>query len=341
MNVALSWQMLIALGLGFVLAALAGLIILPLLRRNHAGQQVREVGPKTHYKKSGTPTFGGFIFLSAFTFLTLIYYWLNRNPHVLLLLLFTLAHAAIGFIDDYVKVRKDKKGISASQKTVLLLLVETVFILIYLYALDSPVRVVWPFGLGVLTIEGAWKIVYGLFLLFYFYACTNAVNITDGVDGLASSVTIVVLLFLGATAALKAGLAGQAGGSNSEVVAILASLMAGALGGFLLYNWHKAKVFMGDTGSLALGALVSALFLVLEMPWAFVLSGIIYVIDIASVFIQVTYFKHTGGKRIFLMSPIHHHYELKGWKETKVVFVFTLVTVIGSLIAALVTWPWL
>ncbi len=325
----------IAALLGFALSALAGQIILPILQRSHVGQQVREVGPKTHYKKSGTPTFGGFIFLTAFAILALLYAIGMANPHIILLLLFTLAHAAIGFVDDYVKVTKDKKGISAKQKTILLLLVETVFIVIYLFALDAPVRVVWPFGWGVLVIEGAWKFVYGLFLLFYFYACTNAVNIVDGVDGLASSVTIVVLAYLALTAGLVAT------NDNAPVVTILASVMAGCLGGFLLYNWHKAKVFMGDTGSLALGALVSALFLVLEMPWAFVLSGIIYVIDIASVFIQVTYFKRTGGKRIFLMSPIHHHYELKGWKETKVVFAFCLVSLIGSVIAALVTWPWL
>ncbi|NCC83177.1 MAG: phospho-N-acetylmuramoyl-pentapeptide-transferase [Clostridia bacterium] len=325
----------LALLLGFGVSALAGRVILPMLQRSRTGQQVREVGPSTHLKKSGTPTFGGFIFLSAFTLLTLIYLVFRFNSTVLLILLFTLVHGAIGYWDDFVKVRKDKKGISAKQKTIALLLVEAIFIAIYLFGMNEEIRMVWPFGWGVLVIAGWGKLLYGLFLLFYFYACTNAVNITDGVDGLASSITIVVLLFTGITALL---------GYNSVVAegaGILSFLMAGALLGFLLYNWHKAKVFMGDTGSLALGALVSALFLAEQIPWAFVLSGAIYVIDILSVFIQVTYFRHTGGKRIFRMSPIHHHFELGGWSEYKVVTVFVLVTLAGSVCAALSHWPWL
>lgn len=325
---------ILALGLGFVLAAAAGLFILPLLRRLHTGQQVREDGPKTHYVKSGTPTFGGFIFLVPF-FLMGIGLLIRRfDLNLLLMLLFILLHAAIGFADDYIKIRVNKEGLSPKQKTYLLLIAEAVFIALFLCVPEKNTQLIWPFGLGVSEISGLWKLLYGAFLLFYFYACSNAVNITDGIDGLASSVTIIVLIFVGSSALLHYG------STESEQTAWLAFSLAGSLGGFLIYNHHKAKVFMGDLGSLALGAAVSLLFFEESVPWAFVLSGFIYVAEIASVFIQVAYFRHTGGKRIFRMSPIHHHYELGGWSENKIVGVFSLITLLGSLLAGLTYWPW-
>lgn len=327
---------LLALAVGFVLAALAGRRILPILRKKHVGQQVRDDGPKSHYKKSGTPTFGGAIFLIPFTVLVLGYLAYDFSWQGLLFLLFVLGHAAIGFADDYVKVRKTKEGLSPKQKTVLLVALQTLFIIIYLFVLKDKILFVLPFKLGTWEIQGGWKILYGLFLLFYFYACTNAVNITDGVDGLASTVSAVVLAFLGITA-IFVHYRGGYGSQNMNVFVSFA--LAGCLLGFLLFNWHKAKVFMGDFGSLALGAAISAIFLQEYMPLAFLLGGIIYVIEIMSVFIQVQYFRHTGGKRIFLMSPIHHHYELKGWAEEKIVIIFSLVTLVGCLLAGLVFWP--
>ncbi len=319
--------------LGFILAAVGGKIILPQLNKLQVGQKVREVGPKTHYKKSGTPTFGGAIFLFAFTLLAIISLIIDFRADFFAILLFILAHAAIGFVDDFVKVRINKKGLSARAKTLYLLIVQVVFVAIYLFALVGPVRMVLPFSMGVWTITGVWKVLYGLFLIFYFYACTNAVNITDGVDGLATTVSVVTLTFL----TLHVLWHPTSPGANHSLW--FASSLSGALMGFLLYNWHKAKVFMGDFGSLAIGAAIAVLFLREEVPLAFVLAGVIYVIEIGSVFIQVQYFRRTGGKRIFRMSPIHHHYELGGWKEEKVVFSFALVQLIGSIVAALIFWP--
>ncbi len=326
---------IIALAAGFILAALGGRIILPLLRRAHTGQEVREEGPKSHYVKSGTPTFGGLIFLLPFFLIGIIYLIYRFDIRLLLMLLFILVHAAIGFADDYIKVRVNKEGLSPKQKTYLLLIAEAVFIILFLYLPKEPVQLILPFGWGKIAVSGAWRILYGLFLLFYFYACSNAVNITDGIDGLASSVTIIVLIFIGSTALLDYQ------DIVDEQTALLAFSLAGALGGFLIYNWHKAKVFMGDFGSLALGAAVSLFFFTESVPWAFVLSGFIYVAEILSVFIQVQYFRHTGGKRIFRMSPIHHHYELGGWSEVRIVAVFSLITVLGSVLAGLTFWPWI
>lgn len=326
---------IITFSFGFILSAFGGLYILPILRRAHLGQQVRDYGPQSHLKKSGTPTFGGAIFLASFTAVAIGYLIIRFDLRLLLMILFILAHAAIGFADDYIKVRVDKEGLSPKQKTYLLLAVETVFIALFLLIPGPATKIIMPFGWGVFEVTGLWKILYGLFLLFYFYACTNAVNITDGVDGLASSVTIVALCFIGSTALMHYHTI-----QNEQVVA-LSFALAGALGGFLIYNWNKAKVFMGDFGSLALGAAVSVFFFAEAVPWAFVLSGIIYVAEIGSVFIQVQYYRRTGGKRIFRMSPIHHHYELGGWNEVKIVFVFSLVTLIGSMLAAAMIWPWL
>lgn len=327
-------KIVVLLVAGFALAAALGKYILPRLRMLEVGQEVRSDGPKSHYKKSGTPTFGGAIFLSAFMLLAIIGLIINYSLEYLLILMFILLHAGIGFADDYIKVRIDKKGLSAKSKTIFLLLIESIFIGIFLFGLRDSVRMVLPFSLGVLEISGLWKILYGLFLLFYFYACTNAVNITDGVDGLASTVSVITFLFIALTVLIK----GENASENSLSLWYAASF-AGALLGFLLYNWHKAKVFMGDFGSLAIGAAISVLLLQEEIPFAFVLAGIIYVIEIGSVFIQVQYFKRTGGKRIFRMSPIHHHYELGGWKEVKIVWVFAIVQLIGSVIAALSFWP--
>lgn len=325
-----------ALILGFIIAAVSGRFIIPLLRKFQLGQHVRGDGPQTHLAKAGTPSFGGFIFLGSFFVLSIIYLILDYNPTVLMITLFVLAHAIIGFVDDYFNIKVNNDGLGDGQKALLLLIVQMIFVFIFVYGSNNPITIAMPFGWNAIQVEGAWKFVYALFLIFYFFACTNAVNIVDGIDGLASSVTIVTLIFTAITGYITYKANSNPG---SMALTLISTVMIGALFGFLIYNWHTAKCFMGDMGSLALGALVSAIFLYLDMPWAFIFAGIIYVIDIATVLLQTAYFKATGGKRIFRMTPIHHAFELRGWKEEKVVLSFTAVQLIGAVLAALMIWP--
>ncbi len=326
----------LALILGFIIAAVSGKFIIPILRRFQLGQHVREDGPQTHLAKAGTPSFGGFIFLGSFSILAIIYLIIDYNPMVLMVTLFVLAHAIIGFVDDYFNIKVNNDGLADGQKALLLLIVEAIFVFAFVYGSSSAITIAMPFGWNAIEVEGVWKFVYALFLIFYFFACTNAVNIVDGIDGLASSVTIVTLVFTGIT-----GYITYKANNNPDNLSltILSVIMIGALLGFLIYNWHTAKCFMGDMGSLALGAFVSVIFLYLGIPWAFVFAGVIYVIDIATVLIQTGYYKATGGKRIFRMTPIHHAFELRGWKEEKVVLSFSAVQLIGAVLAALMIWP--
>lgn len=311
-----------------ILTVLAGLIGLPLLRRLNVGQKVRDDGPSTHFKKSGTPTFGGLFFLLPIALLgiyALIAVPALRSLAVLVLLMLTFALA--GFLDDFIKVRVSKKGLSVLQKTVLLGLFSVLFTIYYLwFAPETPFLLV-PFSGTQLLITGWVKIPYGIFVVLYLFFVCNAVNLTDGVDGLASSVTAVCTIGLAA-----AGLLLDTAVPGAFPAAWLAAAILGGCLGFLFFNRHPAKVFMGDTGSQALGAGVAAIALLYGAPWLVVLMGIIYMAEAFSVIIQVAYFKKTGGKRIFRMSPIHHHYELGGWPEKKIVAVFSLITLAGSLI---------
>lgn len=310
-----------------ILTVLAGLIGLPLLRRLNVGQKVRDDGPATHFKKSGTPTFGGLFFLLPIALLgvfALIASPALRSLAVLVLLMLTFALA--GFLDDFIKVRVSKKGLSVLQKTVLLGLFSVLFTIYYLwFAPEAPFLLV-PFSRTQLLITGWVKIPYGIFVVLYLFFVCNAVNLTDGVDGLASSVTAVCTIGL-ATAGLLLDIALP----GIISAAWLAAAILGGCLGFLFFNRHPAKIFMGDTGSQALGAGVAAIALLYGAPWLIVLMGIIYMTEAFSVIIQVAYFKKTGGKRIFRMSPIHHHYELGGWPEKKIVAVFSLVTLAGCL----------
>lgn len=328
----------LALILGFIIAAVSGKFIIPVLRKFQLGQHVRKDGPQTHLVKAGTPSFGGSIFLAAFLILTIIYLIIDYNPMVLMITLFVLAHAIIGFVDDYFNIKVNNDGLSDGKKALLLVIVEAIFVFTFVYGSSSAVTIAMPFGWDAIHVEGVWKFIYALFLIFYFFACTNAVNIVDGIDGLASSVTIVTLVFTGITGYItyKAN-----NNPDSLSLTILSVIMIGALFGFLIYNWHTAKCFMGDMGSLALGAFVSVVFLYLGIPWAFIFAGIIYVIDIATVLIQTGYYKATGGKRIFRMTPIHHAFELRGWKEEKVVLSFSAVQLIGAVLSALMIWPFI
>lgn len=304
--------------IAFAISAALGPIMIPFLRKVKAGQTVREEGPESHLKKTGTPTMGGIIILAAITVTSLIY--MKDYPKILPILFATLGFGLIGFIDDYIKVvLKRSMGLSPWQKMLLQFIVTAVFAYYIVNVSGVSLAMKVPFingmylDLGVLNIP---------FLFFVMIATVNGTNFTDGLDGLATSVTILVATFFTVVAV----------GTGSGIEPITCATV-GALLGFLLFNVHPASVFMGDTGSLALGGFVAATAYMMQMPLFIVIVGFIYLIEVVSVILQVSYFKLTGGKRIFKMAPIHHHFELCGWKETKVVAVFSIVTAILCLIA--------
>lgn len=311
------------------LLAFAGLTILlgrwliPWLGKQQLGQQIREDGPKSHLKKMGTPTMGGLLFVPLLIVYSLLIAALDYPrffPEMLVVALSLFLFGLIGFLDDYIGVRIRKEGFSVRQKSIFLLLA-CLPIVGYLMCQPS-LTLYFPF-LGAWTLPIWARILYGLFLLVYFFYCVNAVNLTDGIDGLASSLGIVVALALAYAAILTQALPSY----------LLALGLVGLLIGFLFFNRHPAKVFMGDTGSLPLGFLLSLLPVLMGLPWFFPLAGLIFVWEGLSVVIQVLYFKKTGGKRIFRMSPYHHHLELGGWKEGRIVLLFVALTLILSLLA--------
>ncbi len=316
------------------LTLICGAAGLPLLRHLGVGQTVRDDGPKTHFVKSGTPTFGGFFFLVPLTAVLLADGLIRgfAGPEIALLLVI-LAFAFSGFLDDYIKVRISKKGLSVRQKTVLLLSFSVLFTVYYLFLMPVEPFLVLPWVDHAILVTGWWKLPYGILVVIYLFFITNSVNLTDGVDALASSVTVACTLALAGAGLLLAG-AGIEPALVAPGVSMSLMIAAGCLG-FLAFNVHPARVFMGDTGSQALGAGVAGIALYYGAPWLLALLGFVYVAESLSVVIQVAYFKRTGGKRIFRMSPIHHHFELGGWKENKVVLVFTAVTVVGSLLGLL------
>lgn len=306
------YAVLIAFFLNIVISP----FIIPLLERLKFGQQVRDDGPNTHLKKSGTPTMGGLIILISISLTSLLF--ITGNKSLQSVLFVTLGFGLIGFLDDYTKiVKKRSLGLTPLQKIIGQLTVTLAFGYLLKFYVGIDTTVILPF-----TDSGEidFGIFYWPFFIFAVIATVNAVNLTDGLDGLASSVTVLVATFFAAVA----------WGMHSEVLP-LAGAVAGSLLGFLLFNSYPAKVFMGDTGSLALGGFVIAIAFILRLPWFIPIVGIIYVIENLSVVIQVLYFKKTK-KRFFKMAPIHHHFELSGWPETKVVTVFCIVTAIMCLI---------
>lgn len=303
--------------IAFALSVALGPIIIPFLRKLKFGQTVRDDGPQSHLKKNGTPTMGGIIFLISVIITSCIY--VKDYPQIIPILFVTVGFGVIGFLDDYIKiVLKRSEGLTPSQKMFGQILVTGVFA-VYMYKFSGiSMEMIVPFfpnvtlDLGFLTIPVMFLAIIGT---------VNGVNFTDGLDGLATSVTIMVAVFFGVVAV----------GVESNVWPIACAVI-GALLGFLLFNVHPASVFMGDTGSLALGGFVVAIAYMLQMPMFILIVGLIYWIEILSVIIQVGYFKISHGKRIFRMAPIHHHFELGGWSETKVVAVFTIVTAMLCLI---------
>ena len=327
---ALRWPLTLLLSLlSFALAYIIGRVLIPWLRKEKIGQEVRELGPKTHYAKSGTPTFGGLIFLLPTLLLGGFVAWSFPFAKALFgILIFTLGMAAIGFADDYIKVRINKEGLSAFWKTVPMLLLCVLLVLWYLRLPSFDSALLVPFSHYFFSIHGWGKLPYGLLLVIYLYYITNSVNLTDGVDGLLGTLCLPVaaVLGLGAVILQRPGTAGY----TSLMCILVAALLA-----FLCFNRHPARIFMGDTGSLALGGLLSAMAMFLASPWVFLLLGFIFCAESLSVIIQRAYFRRTGGKRIFRMSPIHHHYELGGWSEPQIVWRFTLVTLLGAVLTLL------
>ena len=316
----MDFQVVIPVLISFTISVVLGPVIIPFLRKLKMGQTERVEGVQSHLKKAGTPTMGGIIFLIAAVVTALFY--VKDYPAVIPVLFLTLGFGIIGFLDDYLKVvLKRSDGLLPWQKFLLQVVVTGVFAYYLINYTDISLSMRIPFwpdhylNLGWLAVPVLFIAVIGT---------VNGVNFTDGLDGLASSVTLIVAVFFTVVSL------GLGGGVEPMTGAVVGGLM-----GFLLFNVYPAKIFMGDTGSLALGGFVAGTAYVLEMPLFILLVGLIYLIEVLSVMLQVSYFKATHGKRIFKMAPIHHHFELCGWSETRVVAVFSVVTAIMCLIALL------
>ena len=310
----------------FGVAAIAGQIIIPVLRRLKAGQSIRADGPTWHMSKQGTPTMGGLMFILAVGVALVAagweeIYWGNWN-HVYVFL-FALVFGAIGFLDDFQKLRHHaNEGLTAPQKFVLQLAAALAFTLLLRSSSYLTPDLYIPFFNVSFPIP--W-VVYMVFAAFVMVGTVNAVNLTDGIDGLATGVTIPVALFYMAVAAWY----------GRTDVAVVSAALAGGLSAFLIYNFHPAKVFMGDTGSLFLGGMVCGLAFALNIPLVIPIVGLVYVVEVLSDIIQVVYFKKTHGKRFFRMAPLHHHLELGGWSETKLFCVFSGATLVLCVLAFL------
>ena len=311
----------------FVITLLLGRVLVPFLRRLKAGQAIKTDGPTWHMGKQGTPTMGGLMFVAgcALTLALVGHSNLLVDPTALYVYLFALVFGLIGFVDDYAKIKKRQNtGLTASQKFLLQLAAAIAFTVLLRVNGSLTPNLYIPF-LEVILPQ-PWP-VYMVFAAFVMVGTVNAVNITDGLDGLAASVTLPVMIFFTAVAV--------AWGEGFEGCALLCAAMCGGLLAFLVYNFYPAKTFMGDTGSLFLGGLVSALAFAYDMPLILIPVGIIYIIETLSDILQIGYFKLTHGKRIFKMAPLHHHFEMCGWKEVKVVFWFAAITVVGCAVAYL------
>lgn len=306
--------------ISFGITLILGPILIPFLRRLKVGQTVRDDGPQSHLKKSGTPTMGGLLILTAMTITSL--FFMKRYPAIMPILFLTLGFGLIGFLDDYIKVvLKRSLGLRAYQKFGLQILVTGVFAFYLHQYTDIGMAFRIPFMSGQYLDFG----IFNIPMVFVVVLGTvNGTNFTDGLDGLATSVTILVATFFTVCAI----------GLGAPITPITCAAV-GALLGFLLFNGYPASVFMGDTGSLALGGFVAACAYMMQLQLFLVIVGFIYVAEVASVMLQVSYFKLTGGKRIFKMAPIHHHFEMCGWAETKVVNIFSIVTAVLCLLGFL------
>lgn len=313
-------QVLIPMLISFGLSVLLGPVVIPFLKRLKVGQMVREDGPYTHLKKSGTPTMGGILILVSVAVTTVLY--VGRYPKILPVFFLTLGFGMIGFFDDYLKVvKRNSVGLRPWQKMLGQIFVTGMFAWYLSYTGNLPQAMRIPFVKGSYLSLGRLEIP---FLFLVVTGTANGTNFTDGLDGLVSSVTVMVATFFTVVSM------GMGAGIEPITCAV-----AGALLGFLLFNVHPASVFMGDTGSLALGGFLAGCAYMMQMPLFLPVVGFIYVAEVLSVIIQVVYFKLSGGKRFFKMAPLHHHFELCGFSETKVVAVFSIITAVLCVLALL------
>ena len=310
--------------ISFVLTLVIGWFLIPALRALKAGQSIKEIGPTWHKSKEGTPIMGGLMFIFAIGITVLVCSWrelADQQRGGLYVFAFALVFGCIGFVDDYMKVvHHQNTGLTAGWKFLLQLSAAILMIVLLRYEGYLTPNLYIPFLQTHLVLP--WP-VYMVFAAFVMVGCVNAVNLTDGVDGLASSVTVPVAIFFTAVTLLW----------GQRELSVFSYALLGGLLGFLVYNHHPAKVFMGDTGSLFLGGAVCGLAFATDMPLILIPVGIVYIAETLSDIIQVAYFKATHGKRFFKMAPLHHHFELCGWKENKVVAVFAAVSALGCVIA--------
>ena len=317
-------ETILAVIIAFAISALLCPIIIPFLHKLKFGQQVRDDGPQSHLKKQGTPTMGGLIILCSIVITSIFY--IPAYPKIIPVLFVTVGFGIIGFMDDYIKiVMKRSEGLKPAQKLAGQFVITGIFAWYLLNSGDVGTEMLIPFTGG---FDGGCFLNLGILfvpaLFFIVLGTDNGVNFTDGLDGLCTSVTILVATFLTIVAI------GEDLGISPITGAVVGSLL-----GFLLFNVYPARVFMGDTGSLALGGFVAASAYMMELPLFIPIIGLIYLVEVLSVILQVAYFKKTGGKRIFKMAPIHHHFELCGWSETRVVAVFSIITAILCMVAYL------
>lgn len=307
------WSLLIAFAISVILSP----FVIPFLRKLKVGNTERTDGVESHLKKNGTPTMGGLIILISVLITSLLF--IGRYPRIIPILFLTLGFGIIGFLDDYLKVvLRRSDGLLPKQKFILQIVITTIFVIYILVVDPDCLLIMLPFT-GGMYFDCVWVTVPLVYLVVL--GTVNGVNFTDGLDGLATGVTTMVAVFFTIVSM----------GTQAGIEPITAAI-TGALLGFLLFNSHPAQVFMGDTGSLALGGFVAGCAYVLQIPILIPVFGFIYMIEVISVIIQVTYFKKTGGKRFFKMAPIHHHFELCGWSETQIVAAFTIVTALLCLI---------
>ena len=314
-------KVLIAAVAGGVLSGVLGYFLLPVLRALKAGQSIRELGPTWHNNKAGTPMMGGLMFIGAVIVCLLLCIPMMQEYTVFYVLLLSLCFGLVGFVDDFCKIKfKRNMGLTSLQKALLQMAVSALYLYLLYKEGSLTSNIYIPFVDVSFYVH---PLAYIFFAMFVMVGCVNAVNLTDGVDGLCGSVTVPVMAFFAAVAVTK----------SRYDLALLPAALFGALIAYLFYNWHPAKVFMGDTGSLFLGGVVCAIAFALDIPLVLIPVGIIYIVETLSVILQVGYFKLTGGKRLFKMSPIHHHFEMSGWKEEKICIVFTVITAVGCVIA--------
>ena len=314
-------RILITAGASVVLTAVIGYFLLPVLRALKAGQSIREVGPTWHNSKAGTPMMGGLMFIFGAVILLIANAFFMEDYTVFFVLALALCFGFVGFLDDFTKIKyKRNLGLTSIQKALLQMAVSAIFLYAMYKSGSMSTDLYIPFVDVSFQLH---PIVYIFFAMFVMVGCVNAVNLTDGVDGLCASVTIPVMIFFTAAAVAM----------ERFDLALMPAALVGGLIAYLFFNWHPAKVFMGDTGSLFLGGAVCALAFALEMPIILILVGIVYICETLSVILQVGYFKLTHGKRLFKMSPIHHHFEMCGWKEEKIVLSFAGVSAVMCLLA--------